>query len=319
MRRPCLHRNNVGVAPKVLFIYNEHLATEALLGEAFTECGFDVDTFEVVPAERIDDPAGDVTFPDPAGYDVIVPLGARWPVYDDALRRTWVGAEMHDWCATPPTPASRCSVCASAANSWPRRSAGRWHGRPSPRSVGTTSQTDQPEVMPGGPWFQWHFDRWTLPPGATEIARTANSSQAFVLGRALALQFHPGDRPRHCSTCGWPTTATAKSSAPGSATTNYGTRTTELADDAATQNPRPGARLSDACGASAVSQFVSQRVCDCDAPEPVTQRLAALSAPPADSASASSRAPCPPSSSRGPNDGTGSSAGRCSTPASALV
>ena len=27
--------------------------------------------------------------------------------------------------------------------------------------------------------------------GATEIARTANSSQAFVLGRALALQFHP--------------------------------------------------------------------------------------------------------------------------------
>src|SRR4029453_14702129 len=86
-------RNNVAVAPKVLFIHNEHLATEALLGEAFTESGFDVDTFTVVPAERIDDPAGDVTFPDPAGYDLIVPLGARWPVYDDALRRTWVGAE----------------------------------------------------------------------------------------------------------------------------------------------------------------------------------------------------------------------------------
>ena len=93
MHHPCPHRNNVGVAPKVLFIYNEHLATEALLGDAFTECGFDVDTFEVVPAERIDNPAGDVTFPDPAGYDVIVPLGARWPVYDDALRRTWVRSE----------------------------------------------------------------------------------------------------------------------------------------------------------------------------------------------------------------------------------
>jgi len=44
------------VAAKVLFIYNEHLATEALLGDAFAECGFDVDTFEVVPAERIDTP-----------------------------------------------------------------------------------------------------------------------------------------------------------------------------------------------------------------------------------------------------------------------
>jgi GMP synthase-like glutamine amidotransferase len=52
-------------------------------------------------------------------------------------------------------------------------------------------ETDNPDLVPGGPWFQWHFDRWTLPPGATEIARTANSSQAFVLGRALALQFHP--------------------------------------------------------------------------------------------------------------------------------
>src|SRR5690349_10195443 len=63
MRHPCRQRNNVPVAPKVLFLVNEHLATEALLGDAFTESGFDVDTFEVVPADRIDSPAGDVTFP----------------------------------------------------------------------------------------------------------------------------------------------------------------------------------------------------------------------------------------------------------------
>ncbi len=83
-----------GVVSKVLFLRNEHLATEALLGEAFANHGFDVEVFEVVPAERIADPVGDVRFPEPTGYDVIVPLGARWPVYDDALRRSWVGAEM---------------------------------------------------------------------------------------------------------------------------------------------------------------------------------------------------------------------------------
>ena len=33
------------MAPQVLFIYNEHLATEGLLGEAFTESGYDVATF----------------------------------------------------------------------------------------------------------------------------------------------------------------------------------------------------------------------------------------------------------------------------------
>ena len=42
-----------------------------------------------------------------------------------------------------------------------------------------------------GPWFQWHSDRWTTPPGAIEIARNANAPQAFVAGSALALQFHP--------------------------------------------------------------------------------------------------------------------------------
>jgi GMP synthase-like glutamine amidotransferase len=51
--------------------------------------------------------------------------------------------------------------------------------------------TDDPALVPGGPWFQWHFDSWTLPPETTEIARTANASQAFVLDRALAVQFHP--------------------------------------------------------------------------------------------------------------------------------
>jgi GMP synthase-like glutamine amidotransferase len=51
--------------------------------------------------------------------------------------------------------------------------------------------SDNPAVVPPGRWFQWHFDRWTLPPGASEIARTPASSQAFLFGRALALQFHP--------------------------------------------------------------------------------------------------------------------------------
>ena len=51
--------------------------------------------------------------------------------------------------------------------------------------------SDDPELVGNGPWFQWHSDRWTVPPGAVEIARNAAASQAFVLGRSLAVQFHP--------------------------------------------------------------------------------------------------------------------------------
>jgi GMP synthase-like glutamine amidotransferase len=178
------------VASKVLFIYNEHLATEALLGEAFTEAGFDVDTFEVVPAERIDEPAGDVAFPDPAGYDVIVPLGARWPVYDDALRSTWVGSEMQLVRDAADAGVGILGIC--FGGQLLAQAFGGTVARASTPEIGWYDvSSDNPDVVPAGPWFQWHFDQWTLPPGATELARTANSSQAFVLERSLALQFHP--------------------------------------------------------------------------------------------------------------------------------
>ena len=178
------------VASKVLFLYNEHLATEALLGEAFAENGFDVHTFEVVPAERIDDPAGQVTFPDPAGYDVVVPLGARWPVYDDALRRTWVGAEMQMMREAAAAGVALLGVC-FGGQLIAQAFGGSVSRSPAPEIGWYDITSDNPQVVPGGPWFQWHFDRWTVPPGATEIARTPNASQAFILGRAMALQFHP--------------------------------------------------------------------------------------------------------------------------------
>lgn len=178
------------MAPKVLFLYNEHLATEALLGEAFTDQGFDIDVFEVVPAARVDDPAVDVTFPDAAGYDVIVPLGARWPVYDDALRQTWVGEETQLVRDAADAGVALLGVC--FGGQLLAQAFGGSVERSTDPEIGWYDVTsEQPDLIPGGPWFQWHFDRWTLPPGATEIARTANASQAFVLGRALALQFHP--------------------------------------------------------------------------------------------------------------------------------
>ncbi len=175
---------------KVLFIVNDPVATEALLGEAFADNGFDADTFGVVPWTRVDDPAVEVTFPDPAGYDVIVPLGARWPVYDDALRRTWVGAEMRLLCDAHDAGVAVLGVCfggqllATAHGGSVTRSG-------APELGWFELDTDDPALVPPGPWFQWHFDCWTLPTGATEISRNAQGSQAFLLGRSLALQFHP--------------------------------------------------------------------------------------------------------------------------------
>jgi GMP synthase (glutamine-hydrolysing) len=46
-----------------------------------------------------------------------------------------------------------------------------------------------------GPWFQWHFDTFSTPPGATLIAETDAGPQAFVSGRHLGVQFHPEVTP----------------------------------------------------------------------------------------------------------------------------
>ncbi|HEX5621097.1 MAG TPA: gamma-glutamyl-gamma-aminobutyrate hydrolase family protein [Solirubrobacteraceae bacterium] len=51
--------------------------------------------------------------------------------------------------------------------------------------------TDDPNLIPAGPWLEWHYDRFTTPANAIEIARTADAPQAFRLGPHLGVQFHP--------------------------------------------------------------------------------------------------------------------------------
>jgi GMP synthase-like glutamine amidotransferase len=68
---------------------------------------------------------------------------------------------------------------------------GRVERAPEPELGWTEIETDEPELVPPGPWLEWHYDRFSVPPGATEIARTARASQAFRHGRHLGVQFHP--------------------------------------------------------------------------------------------------------------------------------
>jgi len=176
------------VPRQVLFLYNDPTAPEALLGEAFADSGFDCSTFEVVGRERPDDPVVDVTFPEPTRYDVIVPLGARWSVYDERL--TWIAEEMEMVRTAAAAGVGVLGVCfggqlvAGALGGTVARS-------PEPEIGWQEVHSTDPALVPEGPWFQWHFDRFTLPPGAVEVARNGCATQAFVQGTAMGLQFHP--------------------------------------------------------------------------------------------------------------------------------
>jgi GMP synthase-like glutamine amidotransferase len=67
---------------------------------------------------------------------------------------------------------------------------------------GEVYATEQPEIgftfieplvpsIPRGPWMEYHYDACRLPPGAVALATNRHSLQAYRLGSALAVQFHP--------------------------------------------------------------------------------------------------------------------------------
>jgi GMP synthase-like glutamine amidotransferase len=178
------------VARRVLFIVNDPVAPPAMLGDVFAEFGYDVDTFAVVARDQVDQPAVTVRFPDPLDYDVVVPLGARWAVYDERLKQSWVADEMALVRTADAAGVGVLGVCfggqlvAQAFGGTVERSTDPelgWHD----------VSTDAPDLIPAGPWFQWHSDRFAIPPGAVELARNSRATQAFVIGHCAGLQFHP--------------------------------------------------------------------------------------------------------------------------------
>lgn len=68
---------------------------------------------------------------------------------------------------------------------------GRVEQAPKPELGWRKIETDDPDKIPAGPWLEWHYERFTTPPGAVEVARTADAVQAFRFGPHLGVQFHP--------------------------------------------------------------------------------------------------------------------------------
>jgi GMP synthase-like glutamine amidotransferase len=175
---------------RVLFIEHDHVSPPGSVGEAFQRRGYDVEELVVVPAERFTSPDVEFGFPAATDYDAIVPMGAAWSAYDTATVGTWVTPELELLRAADAADVPVLGICfggqllATAHGGSVARS-------PAPELGWYGVHSDHPDVLSSGPWFHWHFDRWTVPPGAVEIARNAAASQAFVRGRSLAVQFHP--------------------------------------------------------------------------------------------------------------------------------
>src|SRR5918992_2408599 len=125
-------------------------------------------------------------------YDLIVSLGSEFAAYDDD--RPFVPREARLMREAVDADVPVLGLC-FGGQMLARVLGGEVFRGPDPEIGWLPVRTRDPELVPEGPWFQWHFDTFTTPPGATLVAETELGPQAFVAGRNLGLQFHPEVTP----------------------------------------------------------------------------------------------------------------------------
>ena len=130
--------------------------------------------------------------PDPRDYDLIVSLGSEFPAFDDSV--PFIGRETQLIQRAASADVPFLGLC--FGGQLMARVLGGRSFRADRSEIGWLPvRTNDPELVGEGPWFQWHFDSFTLPPGARLIAETDIGPQAYLIGRSLGLQFHPEVTP----------------------------------------------------------------------------------------------------------------------------
>ena len=175
---------------RALFVQHDHVSPPGPVAERLQQRGFETVETLVVPEEQFHEPNVHFEFPDVADYDVIVPLGAPWGAWDDGCIGNWLQPEL-EWIGAAVTSGKPVLGICFGGQLIARALGGSVAPGPKCEIGWTSVWSDRPDIVSHGPWFQFHYDRWTLPPGAVEIARNPVASQAFLTHNSLALQFHP--------------------------------------------------------------------------------------------------------------------------------
>ena len=164
---------------RVLILQHEEPTPPGLVTEWLDQHGADVETFRIDIDER------EV---DPTGYDLVVSLGSEFAAFDDS--KPFVPREARLMRQAIDADVPVLGLC--FGGQLLARVLGGEVFRSNDSEIGWLPvRSTDPDLIPEGPWFQWHFDSFTVPPGATLIAETDVGPQAFSAGRSLGLQFHP--------------------------------------------------------------------------------------------------------------------------------
>ena len=158
-----------------------------VVGERFRELGWVFEQWVREDAEQWPDLAPDV--------GLIVSLGSDWSVYWDHVASS-VAAEAHVLRTAHEAGVPVLGVC--FGGQMLAHTLGGSVFRAKTPEIGWFSVETSPEwnIFKQNVWFQWHYDCFSAPAGATELASGVEGCQAFTVGRSLGLQFHPEVTPQ---------------------------------------------------------------------------------------------------------------------------
>jgi GMP synthase-like glutamine amidotransferase len=129
---------------------------------------------------------------DPREYGMIVSLGSEFAAFDDSV--PWLGREMRLLLDATDADVPVLGIC--FGGQLLARALGGDSFRGESAEIGWLPvRSEDHSLVTDGPWFQWHFDTFTAPPGARVIAESPAGPQAYIAGRSLGLQFHPEVTP----------------------------------------------------------------------------------------------------------------------------
>ena len=168
---------------KALIVQHEEPTPPGLLGEWLDRQNAQVDILRIDLEEKV---------PDAREYQLIASLGSEFAAFDDSVPFNQRESQLIRDAAEHDVPV--LGLC--FGGQLMARVLGGKSFRSDRSEIGWLPvRSKDPGLIPEGPWFQWHFDSFTLPPGAKLLADTDVGPQAYVIGRSLGLHFHPEVTP----------------------------------------------------------------------------------------------------------------------------
>jgi GMP synthase-like glutamine amidotransferase len=131
--------------------------------------------------------------PGTAGFDLLLSMGSPWSVYGEEVGG-WIEGALALYREAVDRRVPVLGIC-FGAQGFAQALGGEVFRGPATELGWATVTSHDPATVPEGPWFMWHSDAFTLPPGARLLAETHTGPQAYELGPHLCVQFHPEATP----------------------------------------------------------------------------------------------------------------------------